>query len=97
MDLVLEAIVQHVPSPSGNKTNPLQALIFDAYYDNYRGAICFIRVKHGVLRPGMRMRRDHALPSAVFFCKKFPGLYKPGKDYMFPRRSDDVYRHVQSS
>ena len=56
VDVVLEAIVQHVPSPSGNKTHPLQALIFDAYYDNYRGAICFIRVKHGVLRPGMRMR-----------------------------------------
>ena len=56
VDLVLEAIVQHVPSPSGNDMHPLQALIFDAYYDNYRGAICFIRVKHGVLRPGMRMR-----------------------------------------
>ena len=56
VDVVLEAIVQHIPSPSGNKTHPLQALIFDAYYDNYRGAICFIRVKHGVLRPGMRMR-----------------------------------------
>ena len=56
VDAVLEAIVQHVPSPSGNEMHPLQALIFDAYYDNYRGAICFIRVKHGVLRPGMRMR-----------------------------------------
>ena len=56
VDVVLEAIVQHIPSPSGNKTHPLQALIFDASYDNYRGAICFIRVKHGVLRPGMRMR-----------------------------------------
>ncbi len=56
VDDVLEAIVQHIPSPSGNAEQPLQALIFDAYYDNYRGAICFIRIKQGVLRTGMRMR-----------------------------------------
>ena len=53
---VLEAIVQHIPAPEGSANQPLQALIFDAFYDNYRGAICFIRVKHGTLRPGMRMR-----------------------------------------
>ena len=34
----------------------MQALIFDAFYDNYRGAICFVRVKEGELRAGMRMR-----------------------------------------
>ena len=53
---VLEAIVEHIPSPSGNDQAPLRALIFDAFYDNYRGAICFIRVKEGVIRPGMKMR-----------------------------------------
>ena len=53
---VLEAVVQHIPSPSGNPDAPLQALIFDALYDNYRGAICFIRVKEGTIRPGMRMK-----------------------------------------
>ena len=53
---VLEAVVQHIPSPAGDSGSPLQALIFDAFYDNYRGAICFIRVKEGVIRPGMRMR-----------------------------------------
>ena len=56
IDEVLEAIAEHIPPPSGNPNQPLQALIFDAFYDNYRGAICFIRVKHGILRPGMRMR-----------------------------------------
>ena len=53
---VLEAIVQYVPAPEGDETAPLQALIFDAFYDNYRGAICFVRVKEGTVRPGMRMR-----------------------------------------
>ena len=53
---VLEAIVQHIPAPTGDDTAPLQALIFDAFYDNYRGAICFVRIKQGAIRAGMRMR-----------------------------------------
>ena len=53
---VLEAIVKHIPAPGGDAEAPLQALIFDAYYDNYRGAICFVRVKQGTVKPGMRMR-----------------------------------------
>ena len=53
---VLEAIVQHIPAPGGDEEAPLQALIFDAFYDNYKGAICFVRVMQGRLKPGMRMR-----------------------------------------
>ena len=53
---VLEAICEYVPAPKGDPDAPLQALIFDAFYDNYRGAICFIRVKEGTVRAGMRMR-----------------------------------------
>ncbi len=53
---VLEAVVHHVPAPQGDESAPLQALIFDAFYDNYRGAICFVRVKEGTIRSGMRMR-----------------------------------------
>ncbi|NCB06490.1 MAG: GTP-binding protein, partial [Clostridia bacterium] len=55
-DLVLEAIVKRIPPPNGDETAPLQALIFDAYYDNYRGAICFVRVMQGTVKPGTRMR-----------------------------------------
>ena len=53
---VLEAVVHHIPAPEGDPSAPLQALIFDAFYDNYRGAICFIRIKEGTIRPGMKMR-----------------------------------------
>ncbi|MBQ8160649.1 MAG: translation elongation factor 4 [Clostridia bacterium] len=53
---VLEAVVEHIPAPRGDEHAPLQALIFDAFYDNYKGAICFVRVKQGKITPGMRMR-----------------------------------------
>ena len=53
---VLEDIVQNVPAPQGDREAPLQALIFDSQYDSYRGVIVYLRVKNGVLRPGMEVR-----------------------------------------
>ncbi len=53
---VLEAVVTLMAPPSGSDEAPLQALIFDAVYDSYRGAICFVRIVNGRLAPGMKMR-----------------------------------------
>ncbi|SCJ11001.1 Elongation factor 4 [uncultured Clostridium sp.] len=53
---VLEGIVEYIPAPSGEEDAPLRALIFDSYYDNYKGAICIVRVKEGRVRAGMRIR-----------------------------------------
>ena len=53
---VLERVVSDIPAPRGDEDAPLQALIFDSYYDAYRGVIVYVRVKNGVVRPGMRIR-----------------------------------------
>jgi GTP-binding protein LepA len=51
IDQILEAIVQRIPSPKGNVDAPLRALIFDAKYDPYRGAVTLIRVVDGRIKP----------------------------------------------
>ena len=53
---VLEAVVNYIPSPLGDDNNPLQALIFDSYYDSYRGVVVMIRVKEGKVKVGDTIR-----------------------------------------
>ncbi len=52
IDDVLKAIIQYLPAPKGDANAPLQALIFDSYYDNYKGAISYVRVKQGRVAEG---------------------------------------------
>ncbi len=60
IDDVLEAVVHKLPAPTGDPEAPLQALIFDAQYDVYRGAVLLCRVKQGTLREGQRMLLMHS-------------------------------------
>ena len=53
---VMERIVQDVPAPTGDPEAPLQALIFDSYYDAYKGVIVYVRIKEGCVHPGDTIR-----------------------------------------
>ena len=87
VDQVLEAIVAHIPAPEGDAAAPLQALIFDAFYDNYRGAICFVRVKEGTIRPGMRMK---LMATGGEFDVVEVGIFSPGYDARPELKAGDV-------
>src|ERR1700692_4916783 len=56
VDDVLEAIVARIPPPKGSAENPLQALIFDSWFDIYRGAVVLVRVMEGRITPHMKIR-----------------------------------------
>lgn len=53
---ILERIVNDIPAPSGNNENPLKALIFDSYYDSYRGVVVLIRIKDGSVKVGDQIK-----------------------------------------
>ena len=57
---VLEGIVQHLPPPSGEEKAPVQALVFDAQYDSYRGIVLSCRVRQGELKQGDKVRFMHS-------------------------------------
>lgn len=56
VEAVLEEIVNMIPCPEGDENAPLQALIFDSYYDSYRGVIVYVRIKEGSVKVGDRIK-----------------------------------------
>ncbi len=56
IDSLIQAIIKRIPAPSGKKEEPLQALIFDSYYDPYRGVVALVRIVNGTLHVGDKIR-----------------------------------------
>jgi GTP-binding protein LepA len=72
---ILEAIVRRLPPPGGDPEAPLKALIFDSWYDPYRGVVILTRVLDGVMKPGMKIRlmqtgQDHQIEQLGVFSPK---------------------------
>ncbi len=75
IEAVLEAIVSKIPSPAGSGENPLKALIFDSFYDSYRGVIIYVRIKEGCVKPGDMIRMMH---NGKEFLVTETGYLRPG-------------------
>ncbi len=76
IEAVLEAIVQKMPSPAGDDDAPLQALIFDSYYDSYKGVIVYLRIKEGTVKTGDTIRM---MATGAEFLVVETGIMRPGK------------------
>ena len=76
IESVLEAIVRDIPAPTGDREAPLSALIFDSYYDSYRGVIVYVRVKSGTLRVGDAIKM---MATGASFEVVECGIMQPGK------------------
>lgn len=72
---VLESVVKNVPHPEGDENDSLRALIFDSYYDSYKGVIVYIRVKEGSLKLGDKVRMMYTNKE---FMVTEVGYMKPG-------------------
>ena len=76
---LLEAITQYFPAPDGDTDAPLKALIFDSYYDNYKGVILFVRIKDGTVKVGDKIKPF--LSSTVYDVTEV-GVFAPN---LFPK------------
>jgi len=76
VDEVLRAVVERIPAPSGESEKPLRALIFDSYYDDYRGVVLYVRVVDGSLKKGevIRMMAAEVNGIALEVGKLSPGM-----------------------
>ena len=76
VEQVLERIVTDLPAPTGDEKAPLKALIFDSIYDNYKGAIAYVRIKDGTVKVGDEMI---LMSSGKSFTITEVGYFEPGK------------------
>ncbi len=82
VDKVLEKIVNDLPSPKGDENAKTKCLIFDSYYDNYKGAVAYVRVMDGKVKPGdeielMATGKKYTVAEVGYFA---PGAYMPSNE-----------------
>ncbi len=71
---ILEAVVQHIPAPSGRSDAPLRALLFDSWYDTYQGVVILVRVVDGTLRPKQKIK---LYSTAAMYEVQSVGVFTP--------------------
>ena len=72
---VLEYVVKNIPSPDGDEEAPLKALIFDSYYDSYKGVVCIVRVMDGKVKIGSKIK---LMATNKFYDVTEVGVFTPG-------------------
>ena len=84
---VLDQIVDNIPCPEGDSEAPLQALIFDSYYDNYKGAVCLVRIINGTVKTGSKIKM---IQTGKEFEVVEVGVFKPKIERTDILKSGDV-------
>lgn len=87
IESILEAIVNRIPPPTGKKDAPLKALIFDSYFDSYKGVIAHIRVMEGQIKKGMRLKM---MATEKIFEATDLGCFKPALTELAELSAGDV-------
>lgn len=72
---VLEYVVKNIPSPDGDEEAPLKALIFDSYYDSYKGVVCIVRIIDGKMKIGSKIK---LMATNKFYDVTEVGVFTPG-------------------
>ncbi len=87
IDKVLDIVIDKIPAPKGDENKPLKALIFDSYYDNYKGGVCLIRVIDGVLKAGDKI---HMLQTNKVYDVVEVGIFTPNPSIKEALTAGDV-------
>lgn len=77
IDALFEAIIKRLPHPKVNRDAPLKALLFDSWYNKYRGALCLIYIKEGCIRVGDNISSCHTKKE---YEVKTLSVLKPGEE-----------------
>ena len=87
VDEILEAIVKKIPPPEGDDAKPLQALIFDSYFDSYKGAVAHVRIFDGTVRKGDKLK---LLATGKEFDATEIGIFSPSMTELDELKSGEV-------